>query len=80
MEDLRFKSLNELYLRVYPALETKNHELKRLGIISITENDIWNYLKNNKWFSAENLTLNEIVDDILNIDINDLEKAFTNNN
>ena len=31
--------------------------------------DIWNYLKINKWCKAKNLTLSEMVNDIIEIDI-----------
>lgn len=74
MEDLRFKSLNELYLRVYPALEAKHHELEMLGIKSISANNIWDFLKAKKWLTAKSLTLNEVVDDILCLDLD----AITN--
>ena len=55
MEDIKFSSLNELYNRLIPAMETKVKELKLNGINFITVDDIWNYL-----------TLSDCVDDILN--------------
>lgn len=54
-----FSSLKELKDRVTPALKLKAEEL------DITPDDIWNALKD-KWAKKEGLTLNEIVNDILN--------------
>ena len=66
MENIKFNSLQELYERLIPALETKVNELKKNGIKYISVSDIWEYLKINKWSKSANLTLSECVDDILN--------------
>jgi hypothetical protein len=69
--ELNFKSSEELYNRISPALYSKVQELKRLKIDYIKEEDIWNYLIKNEWKKRENLTIAQMVNDILNID-NDL--------
>lgn len=66
MNDIKFNSLEELYNRLLPAMETKVNELKLSGISFITVDDIWNYLKLYKWSKSRDLTLSECVDDILN--------------
>ncbi len=66
MEDIRFNSLEELYNRLIPAMETKVNELKHNGIRYINIDDVWNYLKKNKWNKSKNLSLSDCVDDILN--------------
>ena len=66
MNDIKFNSLEELYNRLKPAMETKVNELKLVGINYITVTDIWNYLKTHKWVKSKDLTLSECVDDILN--------------
>ena len=66
MDELKFKSLNELYNRLLPALKSKKKELTSKGINYIHEEDIWNYLKQYVWKSNINLTLDKMVDDILN--------------
>ena len=71
MNDIKFKSLEELYNRLSYAIDTKVNELKLNGITYISNNDIWNYLKDNKWNKTTNLTLSQCVDDILNT--NELE-------
>lgn len=68
MDDVTFSSIEELYKRLSPALNTKSEELKRKGISYITPEDIWNYLKDNVWNNSHNLRLFKMVDDILNAD------------
>lgn len=58
-----FKNLNDLYNRILPALSFKKREIKRQGI-EITEKDIFNDLKI-KWSKSNNLTLSDIVEDIM---------------
>jgi aspartate carbamoyltransferase regulatory subunit len=65
MEDIKFGSLQELFIRVKPALRSKVKELKSVGYKFINETDVFNYLKDNKWCKKSNLTLSELVDDIL---------------
>ncbi len=69
--DIEFSSIKELYERLTPALNTKLNELKKYDLDYIKKEDIWNYLKINKWEKANNLLLYQMVDDILNLD-NDL--------
>ncbi len=64
---MEFGSANELKMRVMPALKVKEDNFKRMGL-DITAEDIWFYLKQNKWCKDKNLTLNEIVNDILKLD------------
>jgi len=66
--NLEFRSLEELYNRVKPALETKCSEMKRVGYSYIKEEDIWNYLKEIKWKKSNDLSLHEMINDILNTD------------
>ncbi len=63
--ELEFQSLEELYTRIFPALRTKKREIRRMGYSFITEEDIWNYLKEEKWKKSENLSLSDMVNDIL---------------
>ncbi len=61
-----FKSLEELYLRIKPALHTKKEEMRRAGYEYVKTEDIWNYLKESIWQKASNLSLYQMVSDILN--------------
>ena len=72
-EDFKFSSLEELFKKVKPALNTKVADLKRHNIKYIKEEDIWHYLRNNYWRKAERLSLGEIVNDILGAPNSELE-------
>ena len=63
-----FSSVLELKKRLTPALISKKEELKRVSITNISEEDIWLYLSKNKWAKANNLTLYDMVSDILHLD------------
>lgn len=66
--DIEFSSLKELYQRLSPALETKRMDMIRSGYSYVQKEDIWDYLKNEKWNEERNLSLAEMVSDILNSD------------
>ncbi len=66
--EIEFNSLEELYNRLKPALVTKKNEMNRNGYKYIKIEDIWNYLKEIKWKKAKDLSLYEMVSDVLNVD------------
>lgn len=68
-----FSSAEELYKKVNPALKSKIKDLTRIGINYVQEADIWNYLKNNIWCKKVNLTLGEVVNDIMTVSNAELE-------
>ena len=74
--DLDFSSLEDLYNRLKPALRTKKRELKENGYGYLKIEDIWNYLKENKWKRSSNLSLNDMVSDILNADNEFIDDYF----
>lgn len=63
------ESAFELRKKMLPVLETKVNELKRIGITYITAQEIWNYLADTKWKFAEGLTLSEMTNDILSLEV-----------
>lgn len=67
--DIEFNSVKELYKRVTPALKTKRRILLKKGI-NVKENKIFEYLIKEKWSNETNLTLSDIVSDIINVDDN----------
>ena len=64
--DIEFNSVKELYRRVGPALRVKRRLLLKKGI-NVKENDIFEYLAKEKWSNGVNLTLSDIVNDIINV-------------
>lgn len=76
--DFEFRSQEELFNRVRPALHAKETELHRLGFLTITAVDVWKYLIKTKWTNARGLMLSDIVSDILNSNCKDIN-SFCNN-
>ena len=71
--ELEFKNLSELKKRITPALYTKLKELKNENYKYTTIDDIWNFLIKN-WKKSKNLTLYDIINDILNLNNEDIEE------
>lgn len=71
--DIEFKNLSELRKRVTPALNTKLKELKAKNYNYVTIDDIWDFLIKN-WKKSKNLTLYDIINDILNLNNEDIEE------
>lgn len=71
-----FASLEELYERITPALNTVRYETKLIYNIDIKNSEVWEYLADKKWKSASNLSLAEMVNDILTIDIDELKESI----
>ena len=63
---ININTQEELFNKIKPALRCKKHDLIKEGITIVGEVDIWDYLKSNKWNNGDNLTLAEVVDDVLN--------------
>lgn len=74
-----YKSQEELYEGLMPALNTRMKYLKRNKIKDITKEDIWNYLKETKWKNSIDLTLADMVQDILHTDSSEII-SYKNNN
>lgn len=72
-----FTSLEELYKRVEPALNSKVRELKKLGY-SISKEDLWKCFVYNKWKYGNGLMLSDIVDDILKVNNEEVNSYFKN--
>ena len=74
-----YKSQEELFQGLIPALNVKIRHLKKNNIQDITKDDIWNYLKENKWKSSIDLTLADMVYDIIHTS-NDEFVSYKNKN
>jgi len=74
MNEIKFNSLEDLYNRLKPALRSKIKELHSLDKVYINEIDIFEYLTDSKWENSNNLTLDQMVDDILYVDNNAIDE------
>lgn len=63
-----FNSLEELKVRIMPALRVRKRELKKSNI-NITEEELWHYFVDNYWKNATNLSLAKMVDNVLNDEV-----------
>lgn len=70
--DISFSSVLELKQRLMPALKLRKREMKKQNIF-ITEEEIWDYFVNHFWKHSVQLSLAQMVDDVLNREI-DIEK------
>ena len=67
----------ELYQRLTPVLRMKKEEYEKIYNESITEEDIWKLLINNKWKKGKELMLSDIVHDIINIKCDFIHDFFS---
>lgn len=68
MEENKLSSLKALYKRLLPALKTRKNEIVLSGFPYVTTEDIFNYLKSVKWKNVKEITIHEMVSDVLNTD------------
>lgn len=68
VREMVYNSERELFESLRGAFNVKLRMIKKdYNYIKMT--DIWNYLKINKWSKIKNLTLSEMVNDIINVEI-----------
>ena len=67
-----YNNIRELFNGLIPAFNVKLRLIHK-DYDYITKTDIWNYLKINKWCKDSNLTISEMVDDIIMVDINKVD-------
>ena len=69
---LDYNTEEELFEGLIPALNVKLKNLKKNKIKDITKEDIWNYLKETKWKNSIDLTLADMVQDIIHTPNDDI--------
>ena len=72
---MEFTNQKELYIALIPAFNVK----RRLNSITKYPNtknsDIWKYLIINKWKNSIGLTIGDMVNDIIMVDVNEVNKS-----
>ena len=63
-----YHSQEELYEGLIPAMKVKLSRLREDNYYNIKCEDIWNYLRDTKWKNSFDLTLGEMVNDIIHVD------------
>ena len=75
-----YNSQKELYMNLVPALNVKLKLLRRNNYKDITREYIWNYLRDNKWRYGVDLTLADMVQDIIHTDNLEISKFVESKN
>jgi hypothetical protein len=78
-EEEYFNNATELYQRVFPALKTKKDEINLEFKCNVKEIEIWQYMRNRIWKETVDLTLGDIIEDILNTKNDDIYFYIKNN-
>lgn len=66
---MEFSSQQELYNKLLPVFNVKKRLIKNSKYKDIKNEDIWYYLIENKWRTYHNLTISDIVNDIITLDL-----------
>lgn len=63
-----YTSQKELYEALIPAFNVKLRMFKNNEFSFLTKKDIWDYLKDNVWVNSVNLTISQMVSNIINVE------------
>ena len=66
---MEFTSQQQLYNKLLPVFNVKKRLIKNTEYNDITNQHIWYYLIENKWKNSYNLTISDIVNDIITLDL-----------
>ncbi|MBQ6477371.1 MAG: hypothetical protein IJI43_02945 [Bacilli bacterium] len=75
MGEVKFDDVESLYKRIKPLLKLKQKLFKKLGY-EVGINNIWLFLVETKWKVSHNLTLYDIVNDIMILDYRELKDFY----
>ena len=70
---MEYQTLKELYQQLIPAFNVKKRILSITKYKEITFEDIWQYLTLNKWRNSNDLTLADMVNDIIIFDASSIK-------
>lgn len=71
---MEYTSQQELYNSLLPVFNVKKRLISNSKYKDITNEEIWVYLIETKWKKSHNLSLGEIVNDIITLEIDLLSK------
>jgi len=72
---MEYKTQKDLYKALLPVLNVKERINNYYGY-KISKEVMWNYLGSNKWRNDSNLSLAEIVNDIIVLDIVNMKRKM----
>ena len=71
---MEYENQKELYIALLPAFNVKRRLSSITKYPNTKNSDIWYYLVENKWRHSVGLTIFDMVNDIIMVDINDVNK------
>ena len=71
---MEFTSQYQLYQKLIPVFNVKKRLINYNKYEHITNEDIWKYLIENKWRQAHGLTLSDMANDIITLDIEKIKQ------
>ena len=71
---MEFTSLQQLYRKLLPAFNVKKRLILNTKYKDITNENIWMYLTETKWKKTHNLSLPEMINDIITVDLEEINK------
>ena len=71
---MEFTTEEELYLTLLPAFKVKARLNSITKYPNIENKHIWKYLRETKWRHSYNLTISEVVNDIITVDLEEIHK------
>lgn len=71
---MEFATQKDLYVKLLPAFKVKERLIKVTKYKYITNADIWIYLSKTKWKYSYNLTIFDIVNDIITISVEEINE------
>lgn len=71
---MEYTSQYDLYKNLLPVFNVKKRLILHSKYKNITNEDIWLYLIETKWKKSYNLSISEIVNDIITIDLEKINK------
>ena len=75
MGEVKFNDVESLYKRIKPLLKLKQKLFRKLGY-EVGIDNIWLFLVETKWKVSHNLTLYDIVNDIMILDYRELKDFY----
>ena len=76
---MEFTSLTQLYRKLLPAFNAKRRLIKNSKYPNITNENIWSYLTETKWRQTNNLSITEMTNDIITVDLEDINNYMKEN-
>ena len=71
---MEFTSQQQLYRKLLPVFNVKKRLILNSKYKDITNENIWIYLTETKWKKAYNLSLPDMINDIITVDLEDIYK------